>query len=104
MPVVQKVYENSNGGFYEQGKPFSLSKWTGIITLYEKEVEAHGNCTVCQLTVRASISKKSAQKAIDYYKSGVVAPVKKGPQTTWSGVPIRLGNEASCFHLQFICQ
>ena len=64
MPVVRNVNQNTRGGYYDDGKPFSPSKWAAILDQYEKEVEDHGKCTIRRLADRACISYCSARFSI----------------------------------------
>lgn len=45
--------------------------------MYEKELEAHGRCTIRRLAERASILNNLARKMIDYHESGIVVPYIK---------------------------
>ena len=74
MTIVNEVYPNTNGGFYDNGMPFSQSKRTNIIDVYVKELEARGKCAIRRLAVCTMISNHSARKAIDYHDSGIVLP------------------------------
>ena len=93
MPVVTEVYQNRNGGFYEHRKPFEKAKWASILSMYEKELEAHGRCTIRRLADRASISNNSARKLIDYHDSGIVVPHMKTRGHSLRGVGALLGWE-----------
>ena len=76
MPIVNEVYQNTSGGFYDNGMPFSQSKWASIIDVYVKELESHGKCSVRRLALHTMVSNHSARKAIDYHDSGIVLPPK----------------------------
>ena len=64
MPVVRNVNQDTRGGYYDDGKPFSPSKWATTLDQYEKEVEDHGKCTIRRLADRACISYCSARFSI----------------------------------------
>ena len=65
---------NMYGGFYNNGRGFTSTKWASVIYTYEKEITVHGSCTSRWLAERSSISQGSALKAIDNYESGIVLP------------------------------
>ena len=77
MSVVSTVLQNANGGYYDQGRPFSEAKWASVSRMYELELEAHGECSIRRLALRAKVSNHSARKVIDYYESGLIIPPKK---------------------------
>ena len=64
MHVVRNVSQNTRRGYYDDGNPFSPSKWATILDQYEKEVEDHGKCTIRRLADRACISYCSARFSI----------------------------------------
>ena len=74
MDIDGITLQNAYGGFYEIGKRFTCAVWTSIANDYEKELQAHGSCTVRQLAARSRVSVNSARKAMDYYEIGVIVP------------------------------
>ena len=46
--------------------------WMSIADNYEKELQAHGNCTVHRLAARSCISVNSACYMIEYYEIRVI--------------------------------
>ena len=42
--------------------------------MYERQLQAHGSCTVSELVTIAGISRDSASKAMGFYECGIVAP------------------------------
>ena len=98
MPVVVRVLQNSNGGSYHPGVPFTDAKWVSVTRIYEKELEAHGKCTVQRLAERAQICKYSARKLKDYYDSGIHVPPLKAKDHRARGVGSLLGWEM-CHHV-----
>ena len=66
---MSSIHVNANGGYFENGKSFTQSKWTEIIAKYIREVNDNGSCSVRKLARIAMISRTSAQKAIDSYEN-----------------------------------
>ena len=93
MPVVSKMYQNSNGRYYEHGKPFSDSKWASILSIYEKEIEDDGKYTIRRLAERACISNNSARKMIDLFDLGIATSLKNPRGYSLRGVGSMLGWE-----------
>lgn len=59
MPIVRDVYQNTSGGCYEPGKPYSDTKWASIVDIYQRELEAHCKCSIRTLHKHAKILLKN---------------------------------------------
>lgn len=70
--------KNDNGGYYEEGKSFSIDKWCSIIEVYKKELHEKGRCTQRKLADLCKISKFSAQKAIEFALDDSITIKKRG--------------------------
>ena len=71
---------NDNGGYFDSGKPFTRAKWMEVITIYERLLHHGSSCSVIKLAQDAKISSGSAQKAIQFYKNGVIETPDKPAQ------------------------
>ena len=91
MQGFSNVSLNSNGGYYENGKPFSDSKWASIFSINETEIKDGGSCTIRRLAELACISTKSASKTIDLFESGIATSPKSTRGNSLRGVGSLLG-------------
>ena len=67
---------NEYGGLYQNGVPFSSTRWAGVLQRYEREIQAHGVCSTHRLAKLEGISRESARKAINHYRDGYsVVPI-----------------------------
>ena len=65
---------NEYGGYYEVRRARSKAQWVVIIVTYEKRIWEYGSCSIRRLAGACQISRQSVDKAIDYYKIGVIVP------------------------------
>ena len=82
---------NKCGGFYETGRSFTRARWISITEMYERQLQAHGSCSIRELAMIAGISRHSASKAIDFYGCGIVAPREEKQGHGLSGVGVMSG-------------
>ena len=68
------VLRNRYGGFCEVGRSFMRAKWTAIVEVYEKQLQAHGGCTERRFETRAGISRTTTIKAIQFYEISIIVP------------------------------
>ena len=71
MSRKPKVCRNSNGGYYEEGRSFTQSKWVGILQQYDALLKKYGKCTVRMLAKEACISLHSANRVINLHRAGL---------------------------------
>ena len=64
MPHTNIVLHNEYGGMYNVGRPLGKAKWILIASIYDRELQSHGRCTVRKLAVLASVSKNTAWQAM----------------------------------------
>ena len=78
---------NNSCGMYQNGVPFASTRWAEVIQRYEREIQAHGECSSRRLATLERISRESARKAINHYRDGYsVVPVRMRRGHGLSGV------------------
>ena len=78
MSSLPTVLPNKYGGYYEEGKSFTASRWSEILRIYWTTWQNYGKCSVRTLAKEAKCSKSSAQKCIIMCQRGMTTmPCKK---------------------------
>ena len=64
MPHTNIILQNEYGGMYNVDRPLGKAKQILIASIYGRELQSHGRCTVRKLAELAYVSKNTAWQAI----------------------------------------